>query len=161
MVALKFIHDTVSGCLATITALERSASPHWEQRRACTTSWDSTDSIKGTQVVCQIQQVWVLVRSSVVFGTCSNTWRYLCRSKQGARCAKLEVSQVSAPDSSVPWSSWVLSAFHSRLLQDSSADDQAAPKRSQVWLEPSLWRSLLSFEDISDYCSYVGPTRYW
>ena len=37
----------------------------------------------------------------------------ISRSKQGIECVKLEVSQVSAPDSSVPWSCWILSALHS------------------------------------------------
>jgi len=105
--------------------------------------------------------VWVLVRSSVVFGTCSDTWRYLCRSKQGARCAKLEVSQVSASDSSVPWSCWILSALYSWLLQNSSVDDQAALERCQVCMESELWRSFSSSEKISYHCSCSCSTRYW
>ena len=105
--------------------------------------------------------MWVLVRSSAVFGTCSDTWRYLCRPKQGARCVKLEISKVSASDSSVPWSCWLLSTLHSWLLQNSPINDQVTLERCQVCMESGLWRSFPSPKEISYLCSYSCPTRYW
>ena len=130
-------------------------------KKSMTISSGSTDPIKGTQAICQIYQVWVLVRSSIVLGTCSDTWRYLCRPKQGARCVKLEVSKVSALDPSIPWSCWLLLVLYSWLLQNSSTNDQAAPEGCQICMESDLWRIFLSPKAISYLCSCSCPTRYW
>ena len=101
------------------------------------TSSDSTDSIKGTQVVCQIQQVRVLVGSSAVLGH--------VLTPKGISVDPSKVQDV------LNWKSpklvhqirqfLGLAGYYRRFipdLQNSSTNDQVAPKRCQVCMESSL-----------------------
>ena len=47
----------------------------------------------------------------------------------------MEISKVSASDLLVPWSCWLLSVLHPRVLQNSSTNDHVALEGCQVCMK--------------------------
>jgi hypothetical protein len=76
------------------------------------------NALKGTSVVCQIQQMCVLVGGNPVSWTCIIYKRDCGRSQQSQGYFRVELTNYSTSSLEFPWTSWILPQIHSGFLQD-------------------------------------------
>jgi hypothetical protein len=79
---------------------------------------DRANALEETSVICQVQQMRILVGGNLVSWTYIICKRDCGRSQQSQGYSRMETDYYSTSSSKFPWNGWILPQVHSGFLQD-------------------------------------------